>query len=69
MSNIEQALQALITFLQGSVATAILVLAIIIVGLLWAMKGNSAGLRTAVQVIIGGAIIKGAAEIASLLGF
>ena len=69
MPTLEAALQALIAWLQGSVATAILVLAIIVVGLLWAMKGNSAGLRTAVQVVIGGAIIKGAAEIAGLLGF
>lgn len=62
-------LQALVNNLTGTTARALVLLAVVGAGLLWAFTRNEEGLKKLGQITFGGAIALGAATLMASLGF
>jgi type IV secretory pathway VirB2 component (pilin) len=62
-------LQALVNNLTGNTARALVLLAVVGAGLLWAFTRNEEGLKKLGQITFGGAIALGAATLMANLGF
>ena len=62
-------LQALVNNLTGTTARALVLLAVVGAGLLWAFTRNEEGLKKLGQITFGGAIALGAATLMANLGF
>jgi type IV secretion system protein TrbC len=62
-------LQALVNNLTGTTARALVLIAVVGAGLLWAFTRNEEGLKKLGQITFGGAIALGAATLMASLGF
>lgn len=62
-------LQRLLSNLTGPTARALVVIAIVVCGLLWAFTRNEEGLKRLGQIAFGGAIALGAVTMLTSLGF
>jgi type IV secretion system protein VirB2 len=62
-------LQALVNNLTGPTARALVLMAVVGAGLLWAFTRNEEGLKKLGQITFGGAIALGAAALMANLGF
>ena len=65
----DEPLQRLLSNLTGPTARALVVIAIVVCGLLWAFTRNEEGLKRLGQIAFGGAIALGAVTMISSLGF